>query len=112
MNCTHCGESTEIPYRCSYCNSIYCTDHRLPEGHDCDSAKEILPPDKSLEDEVDVDIESPKPLDPSEIDTYTKKEPDWSEGKSPPVIMKTDEPDEGEPEEDRGFVARILSLFS
>lgn len=27
-----------MPYRCSYCDNVYCEQHRLPESHDCHGA--------------------------------------------------------------------------
>lgn len=35
--CSHCGEELENlqVYECSYCGEEFCTNHRLPEKHDC-----------------------------------------------------------------------------
>lgn len=35
--CTYCGRKAlgVDVYRCSYCHNHYCTNHRLPESHDC-----------------------------------------------------------------------------
>ena len=35
MNCRKCGKETFLPFRCPYCEDQFCTDHRLPENHDC-----------------------------------------------------------------------------
>ncbi|TRO52467.1 hypothetical protein E2P61_03660 [Candidatus Bathyarchaeota archaeon] len=35
MKCRKCGQETFLPFRCPYCNDQFCTDHRLPENHDC-----------------------------------------------------------------------------
>ncbi|MDR5673205.1 zinc finger AN1 domain-containing stress-associated protein [Halalkaliarchaeum sp. AArc-GB] len=37
--CSVCGESVtgQFSYTCSYCDRTHCTDHRLPEKHDCPS---------------------------------------------------------------------------
>ncbi|MDF1541062.1 MAG: AN1-type zinc finger domain-containing protein [Candidatus Thorarchaeota archaeon] len=32
--CSLCGQE-DLVFTCPYCNSVYCTDHRLPEGHGC-----------------------------------------------------------------------------
>ncbi|AUX08406.1 AN1-type Zinc finger protein [Halalkaliarchaeum desulfuricum] len=38
-SCSVCGESVagQFSYTCSYCDRTHCTDHRLPEKHDCPS---------------------------------------------------------------------------
>ncbi|MGD2142527.1 MAG: AN1-type zinc finger domain-containing protein [Candidatus Bathyarchaeota archaeon] len=33
--CYHCGKETEMPFRCNYCNLTFCSEHRLPEAHNC-----------------------------------------------------------------------------
>lgn len=34
--CHYCLKTApELPYRCSKCGGLYCSDHRLPETHDC-----------------------------------------------------------------------------
>lgn len=33
--CNKCGEETSMPYECNLCNKKFCSDHRLPEKHDC-----------------------------------------------------------------------------
>ena len=35
MKCRKCGKETFLPFRCPYCGDQFCTDHRLPENHDC-----------------------------------------------------------------------------
>ena len=37
--CSVCGENVtgQFSYTCSYCDRTHCTDHRLPEKHDCPS---------------------------------------------------------------------------
>jgi Zn-dependent protease len=35
MSCRKCGKETFLPFRCPYCGDQFCTDHRLPENHDC-----------------------------------------------------------------------------
>jgi len=29
------GGGYDLPFICKYCNGIFCSDHRLPENHDC-----------------------------------------------------------------------------
>lgn len=34
--CYYCeGIITDFPYRCKFCGMIFCTEHRLPEYHNC-----------------------------------------------------------------------------
>ncbi|WP_232687450.1 rhomboid family intramembrane serine protease [Halobacterium zhouii] len=33
--CDRCGEQEPMPYRCRLCGGTYCSDHRLPENHNC-----------------------------------------------------------------------------
>lgn len=35
MNCEKCGQETFMPFRCPYCGSQFCSEHRLPENHQC-----------------------------------------------------------------------------
>jgi predicted nucleic acid binding AN1-type Zn finger protein len=33
--CAHCGAETNHAFRCNYCNQSHCSEHRLPEKHEC-----------------------------------------------------------------------------
>jgi Zn-dependent protease len=33
--CDLCGKEVDIPFKCNYCEKIFCANHRLPELHDC-----------------------------------------------------------------------------
>lgn len=36
MDCDHCGrEIGQFEYDCSRCDGVFCSEHRLPESHDC-----------------------------------------------------------------------------
>lgn len=35
MKCQQCGSETYLPFRCTYCGQYFCSEHRLPENHDC-----------------------------------------------------------------------------
>jgi len=35
MKCRKCGQETFLPFRCPYCGDQFCTEHRLPENHNC-----------------------------------------------------------------------------
>ena len=33
--CEFCKKEITLPFQCQYCNSYFCTEHRLPENHGC-----------------------------------------------------------------------------
>ncbi len=35
MNCQNCGQDVLMPFRCPYCGGQFCSEHRLPENHQC-----------------------------------------------------------------------------
>ncbi len=35
MKCQHCGTEEILPFKCPYCNGYFCSEHRLPENHEC-----------------------------------------------------------------------------
>ena len=35
MKCRKCGQETFLPFRCPYCGDMFCSEHRLPENHNC-----------------------------------------------------------------------------
>lgn len=35
--CGVCKETSMLPFRCKFCSSLYCGEHRLPESHNCES---------------------------------------------------------------------------
>jgi len=35
VNCTYCGDETDLPFECNYCKDQFCAEHRLPEEHRC-----------------------------------------------------------------------------
>ncbi len=38
--CSECGESTSMPFSCKFCGESFCSQHRLPEKHDCEGLRE------------------------------------------------------------------------
>jgi hypothetical protein len=34
-SCEFCGKKELMGFTCSYCDSYFCAEHRLPEKHDC-----------------------------------------------------------------------------
>ncbi|MCK4424491.1 hypothetical protein KAU93_02305 [Candidatus Bathyarchaeota archaeon] len=35
MKCQKCGKEIFLPFRCPYCGGYFCSEHRLPENHNC-----------------------------------------------------------------------------
>jgi Zn-dependent protease len=35
VQCDYCGKDEYMPFRCKYCGGYYCSEHRLPELHNC-----------------------------------------------------------------------------
>jgi Zn-dependent protease len=35
MKCDLCGKEEALPFVCNYCGGTFCSDHRLPEAHNC-----------------------------------------------------------------------------
>ena len=35
LKCQYCEEDVVLPFRCPFCKQYYCTEHRLPENHEC-----------------------------------------------------------------------------
>jgi len=33
--CEYCKKEIDLPFQCSFCGFYFCTEHRLPENHDC-----------------------------------------------------------------------------
>jgi len=33
--CDYCGRESGMPYQCRHCGGTFCSEHRLPESHDC-----------------------------------------------------------------------------
>ena len=36
MQCNKCGRDVTLPFSCRYCGGKFCSQHRIPENHDCD----------------------------------------------------------------------------
>jgi membrane associated rhomboid family serine protease len=39
--CSICGKKEMLPYKCKYCGWTYCSEHRLPENHDCPGLEKL-----------------------------------------------------------------------
>ena len=43
--CDQCGRHENMPYDCRHCGGTYCSEHRLPENHDCPGLQQWNDPD-------------------------------------------------------------------
>lgn len=43
--CDQCGAHENLPYNCRHCGGTYCSNHRLPENHDCPGLDQWDDPD-------------------------------------------------------------------
>jgi uncharacterized protein YkwD len=43
-NCSVCGKYQDYPFHCSYCDGTFCSEHRLPENHNCPNKPVVAPP--------------------------------------------------------------------
>lgn len=35
VECDYCGEIENMPFSCKFCGYKFCSNHRLPENHEC-----------------------------------------------------------------------------
>jgi len=35
LKCQQCGRDEGLPFKCPYCQGLFCAEHRLPENHNC-----------------------------------------------------------------------------
>jgi len=35
VKCQYCEKDVVLPFKCPFCSQYYCTEHRLPENHEC-----------------------------------------------------------------------------
>lgn len=35
VKCDYCEEDVDIPFTCKFCQGTFCSEHRLPENHEC-----------------------------------------------------------------------------
>jgi hypothetical protein len=76
-DCRVCAEFTTMPYQCSYCGGTFCSDHRLPEDHNCPATSEDSRQWFSSSSNQDGrravstgDVDPPAPMDSSDVRTY------------------------------------------
>ena len=39
--CSICGKKEMLPYKCKYCGWTFCSEHRLPENHNCPGLEKL-----------------------------------------------------------------------
>lgn len=39
--CTLCEKHVTMPFKCKFCGSLYCDEHRMPESHNCAGLKKL-----------------------------------------------------------------------
>ena len=60
VRCDRCGREEGMPYQCRHCGGTFCSEHRLPENHDCPGLDEWNDPggvfdsgfDSSVQDDL------------------------------------------------------------
>jgi len=35
LKCAYCGKEEVLPFKCQFCQGLFCAEHRLPENHAC-----------------------------------------------------------------------------
>jgi len=82
-SCAHCGESAEQPFTCSHCDKQYCSNHRLPESHDCplfvaEAAESPTHSQVHADRTQGSGVEAPEPMD-LDRSSHRADDPDASE---------------------------------
>ncbi|MDY6777380.1 MAG: rhomboid family intramembrane serine protease [Candidatus Nanohaloarchaea archaeon] len=55
--CSECGDSVSMPFTCKFCGESFCSQHRLPENHNCGGLEEYRADKKRTSDEITYDAE-------------------------------------------------------
>ncbi|MXR41788.1 rhomboid family intramembrane serine protease [Halobaculum sp. WSA2] len=55
--CAECGEYENLPYQCGRCGQSFCSEHRLPENHDCPGLGEWDDPGGVFDSGFDENVE-------------------------------------------------------
>ncbi|HDI07820.1 MAG TPA: hypothetical protein ENF76_05615 [Candidatus Bathyarchaeota archaeon] len=48
VKCQKCNKEVLLPFKCPYCGGYFCSEHRLPENHDCPEAWRARAPTSPL----------------------------------------------------------------
>lgn len=57
--CDACGRNVDMPYECGQCGGIHCTDHRLPENHNCPGLADWGDPDGVFDSGFEAGVNNP-----------------------------------------------------
>ncbi|NWG10626.1 hypothetical protein HXY33_02580 [Candidatus Bathyarchaeota archaeon] len=50
MKCQKCGTEAFLPFKCLYCGEYFCSEHRLPENHNCPRMEEARMPKEETQE--------------------------------------------------------------
>ena len=87
--CQLCKKKVEMPFTCSYCGQTFCSEHRLPENHQCPALPKFRDRSwieyKSLKLRTDKIIKKPAfvPSNPPEYPWSEQNQPNNSREKMP-----------------------------
>ena len=56
--CDACGSDENMPYNCRHCGGTYCSEHRLPENHNCPGLEGWNDPDGVFDSGFDGSVQS------------------------------------------------------
>lgn len=111
--CEHCGDDIAYPHTCNYCDRTHCSEHRLPENHECvglypraEKRFESDAPDTATvtRDSSEVDAHNNEPESAANVGTVgSTPTPDY---KKSPAVETTSE-DDG-----TGIITRSKSVLS
>lgn len=63
MKCDYCGKEEVLPFKCQYCQGLFCAEHRLPENHACpEIEKARAPREEARPFEYKVTYTPPRPF--------------------------------------------------
>jgi len=49
MKCQKCQKEVFLPFRCPYCGEYFCSEHRLPENHECPRMEHARAPKEEMQ---------------------------------------------------------------
>lgn len=55
-DCDVCGRHVDLPYNCQHCGGTHCSEHRLPENHDCPGLASWGDPDGVFDSGFDASV--------------------------------------------------------
>ncbi|WP_411965597.1 rhomboid family intramembrane serine protease [Haloferax sp. YSMS24] len=69
--CDVCGRHENLPYRCSRCGGTFCSEHRLPENHDCPGLSDWDDPSGIFESNFDSSVQTERSRAGGFLDSLT-----------------------------------------